>query len=72
MCNFEQPFNNIVCSWLEFLLRFQFQFNFVPLLDSGVNPTACVKDCGFHNKDIDMIILFACLVGWLNSLLLEI
>jgi len=27
----------------------------------------CVKDCGLHNKNIDMIILFACLVGWLDS-----
>jgi len=26
--------------------------------------TVCVKDCGLHNqKNIDLIILFACLVG---------
>ncbi len=24
----------------------------------------CVKDCGLHNQNIDIIILFACLVGW--------
>jgi len=30
--------------------------------------TVCVKDCGFHKQKIDMIILFACLVGLLDSL----
>jgi len=30
------------------------------------------KDCGLHNQNIDMIILFACLVGWLNSSAVEI
>ncbi len=29
--------------------------------------TMCVKDCGHHNQTIDKIILFACLVGWLES-----
>jgi hypothetical protein len=29
--------------------------------------TVCFKDCGLHNRNIDMIFLFACLVGWLNS-----
>jgi len=28
----------------------------------------CVKDCGLHNQNIDVIILFARLVDWLNSL----
>ncbi len=32
--------------------------------------TVCDKDCGLSN--IDMIILFACLVGWLNSSPVEI
>ncbi len=27
----------------------------------------CVKDCGLKNQSIDMIILFACLNGWLDS-----
>jgi len=27
----------------------------------------CAKDCGLHNQNIDFIILFACLVGWLDS-----
>ncbi len=26
----------------------------------------CVKDCGLHNFNIDIIILFAYLIGWLN------
>jgi len=29
--------------------------------------TVCVKDCGLHYQNIDMIILFSCLVGWFNS-----
>jgi hypothetical protein len=29
--------------------------------------TVCVEDCGLHNQNIDMIILFACLVDWLDS-----
>jgi len=29
--------------------------------------TLCVKDCGLHNQNINVIILFACLVGWLES-----
>ncbi len=29
--------------------------------------TVCVKDCGHPNQSIDVIILFACLVGWLDS-----
>jgi len=33
--------------------------------------TVCVKDCGLHNKNIVMIYLFACLVGWLNSSTVE-
>jgi hypothetical protein len=32
----------------------------------------CVKDCGLHNQNIDMIILFACLVARLNSSPVEI
>jgi len=36
------------------------------------NNTVCVKDCGFHNQNIDMIILFACFVGWHNSSPVEI
>jgi len=32
----------------------------------------CVKDCGLHNKNIDMIILLACLVGWIDSSPVEI
>jgi len=35
------------------------------------NATTCVKDCGLHNENIDMIILFACLVGWHDSLPVE-
>ncbi len=31
-----------------------------------------VTDFGLHNQNIDMIILFACLVGWLDSSLVEI
>ena len=27
----------------------------------------CFMDCGLHNQNIDVIILFACLVGWPNS-----
>jgi hypothetical protein len=29
--------------------------------------TMCAKDCGFNNKNIDILILFACLVAWLDS-----
>ncbi len=36
------------------------------------NYTICVNNCALHNQNIDMIILFACLFGWLDSLLLEI
>jgi hypothetical protein len=32
----------------------------------------CVKDCGLHNKNIDMKILLACLVGWIDSSPVEI
>jgi len=32
----------------------------------------CVKDCGLHYLNIDIIILFAFLVGWLNSSPVEI
>ncbi len=32
----------------------------------------CIKDCGPLNQINDTIILFACLVGWLNSLPVEI
>ncbi len=32
----------------------------------------CVKDCGLYNENIDMIILFACLVAWLDSSSVEI
>ncbi len=32
----------------------------------------CVKDCGLHNLNIDMIISFACLIGWLDSSPVEI
>ncbi len=31
-----------------------------------------VKECGLHNQNIDMIILFACFVGWFDSSFLEI
>ncbi len=34
--------------------------------------TMCVKDCGFHNQNIDVIILYACLVGWLKYSPVEI
>jgi hypothetical protein len=34
--------------------------------------TVCVKDCGLDNQNIDMIILYSCLVGWLDSLPVEI
>jgi len=30
-------------------------------------PTVYIKDCGLHNQNFDLIILFACLFGWLNS-----
>jgi hypothetical protein len=33
---------------------------------------ACVKDFGLHNQNIKMIILFVCLVYWLNSSPLEL
>jgi len=33
----------------------------------GNKYTLCVKDCGLHNQSIYMIILFACLFGWLDS-----
>ncbi len=45
-----------------------------PLVSSsifGSTPTVCVKYCGLHNQNINMIALFACLVGWLNYLLVE-
>jgi len=32
----------------------------------------CVKDCGLHNQNLNMIILLACLVGWLDSSPVEI
>ncbi len=31
-----------------------------------------VKDCGLHNQKMDVIIIFACLVGWLDSSPVEI
>jgi len=34
--------------------------------------TVCFKDCGLYIKNIDMMILFACLVGWLHSSPVEI
>ncbi len=34
--------------------------------------TLCVKDCGLHNQNIDMIILFECLVGRLVGRPVEI
>jgi len=51
------------------------QFNFslkyciLQLTNFGNNAkhTMCVKDCGLHNRNIDMIILFACLAAWLDS-----
>ena len=39
---------------------------------SNNNNTEYVKDCGFHNKNIDMIISFACLDGWFDSSPVEI
>jgi len=27
----------------------------------------CAKDCGINNQNIDILILFACLVAWLDS-----
>jgi len=27
----------------------------------------CVKDCGLHKQNIDVVIVFVCLVGWLDS-----
>jgi len=38
----------------------------------GTQCTVCAKDYGLHDQNIDMIILFACLVGWLESSLVEI
>ncbi len=31
-----------------------------------------VKDCGLYDQNIDMLILFTCLVGWLDSSPVEI
>jgi len=36
------------------------------------NHTMCVKNCDFPNQSIIMIILFSCLVGWLDPLPVEI
>jgi len=30
----------------------------------GVVYNVCIKDCGLHNQNINMI--FACLIGWLD------
>jgi len=30
------------------------------------NSNVCNMDCGLHYQNIDLIIVFACLVGWLN------
>jgi len=67
---FETPFLTLTTRALDYHKILPYS-TFCSSSNSG-SATMCVKDCSLHNQKIDMIILIACLVGWLNSSPIEI
>jgi len=67
----------LLCHWILFQLNKKDSKHFYYTHNAKVNSqirevTMCVKDCGLHNQNINMVIIIAFLVGWLNSIRVEI